>query len=144
MTYEQLCLQIKENDLLVPGEFSYLLPGMIEFMYNGCGAEWMPEITRKALSWLYRHYDAAVHIHDIRFELADGSAESLRKVNEEFHMNCLKLWRKRFGFFRYINPYALWELKKIKTAYRFLLLFSGKAWSAAFEKNHPNQKGESV
>ena len=71
MTYEQLCLQIKENDLLVPGEFFYLLPGMIEFMYNGCGAEWMPEITRKALSWLYRHYDAAVHIHDIRFEIAD-------------------------------------------------------------------------
>ena len=44
MTYEQLCLQIEENDLLIPGEFSYLLPGMIEFMYNGCGAEWMPEM----------------------------------------------------------------------------------------------------
>lgn len=142
MTYEQLCLQIKKYDLHVPGDFYYHLAGMIELAYNGCGAEWMPEFTRKALSWLYRHYDAAVHIHDLRFEYADGSRGSLQTVNDEFYMNCLKIWRKRFGIFRFINPYALWELKKIKTAYRFLQLFSGKAWHEAYDKN--NQWNEGV
>ena len=127
--------QAKELNLSAPDEYWNSAPEWLVLICNGCGSDDMPDWAVSALSYLYRNYTPAHQIHDVRFELSDGSNKSLTLSNDEFYDNCMKLWVNKYGWSRYINPFALWGRRKIKLAYRSLQLFGKSAWLAAYKRH---------
>ena len=123
-----------DNRLTAPDIFWSYPAARLRQVCNGCGAEDAPECVRDVLTWIYRNYAPAHCIHDCDFELSDGSDESLDKANDRFYANCMLLWKNKYGITRWVNPVALWGLKKIRMAYRALRLFSRDAWMDAYQK----------
>lgn len=132
---EEYRRQAKEVNLSAPSEYWNSKPEWLVLVCNGCGSDDMPDWAVSALSYLYRNYTPAHQIHDVRFELSDGSSKSLEIANDEFYMNSLRLWRAKYGVFRVINPLALWDLRKIKIAYQALRIFGKSAWSISYKKH---------
>lgn len=127
--------QAKKLNLSAPDEYWNSKPEWLVLVCNGCGSDDMDDWAVDALTYLYRNYAPAHNIHDVRFELSDGSHKSLENANDEFYVNCLRIWREKYGFFRAINPVALWGLRKIKLAYQALRIFGKSAWVAAYKKH---------
>lgn len=131
---KQIRLQADELGLYAPPLFWELPESELVKICNGCGAESMPEWSRELLTWLYRNYTAAHCIHDAEYELSDGTEISRCEADAEFYENCLVLWKHKYGWSRWINPIALYGLKKIRLAYRALQCCGRPAWKEAFEK----------
>ena len=131
---EQIRTTACKNNLTAPSIFWSYSAQHLRQICNGCGAEDAPEWVRDILTWIYRHYTAAHCIHDCDFELSDGADETLDSVNARFYNNCLLLWKYKYGFTRWVNPVALWGLKKIRLAYKALNMFSDEAWMDAYKK----------
>jgi hypothetical protein len=125
----------KEVNLSAPSEYWNAKPEWLVLVCNGCGSDSMPDWAVTALTSPYRYYAPAHNIHDVRFELSDGSASSLELANDEFYINCLRLWRHKYGFLRVVNPFAIWGLRKIRLAYQALRLFGKSAWVTAYKKH---------
>lgn len=132
---EEYRRQAKEANLSAPKEYWDASAEYLVLICNGCGSDGMPDWAVKALTSLYRNYAPAHNIHDIRYELSDGSARSLELANDEFYINCLRLWRHKYGILRVVNPMALWGLRKIRIAYQALRLFGKSAWVTAYKKH---------
>ncbi len=92
---------------------------------NGWGSDSWPRPLRKALSRIAGAYDVLAIPHDVRFEFKEGSAEL---ADAEFYWNGKKIWRKRWKFSRFWNPYAWYEFWKLRAAYKALTIFSRIAW----------------
>ena len=101
---------------------------------NGFGSESFPEPLRKILDWLYRKYKVLAAIHDVDYELSDGTERKQILADERFRTNAYLMWRQKYGKLRFVNPIALWERRKLKIAYKMLRLFGSVAWNAAYAK----------
>lgn len=101
---------------------------------NGFGSESFPEPLRKLLDWLYRYYKALAAIHDVDYEMSDGTERKRFRADERFRSNAYIMWRHKYGWSRFVNPKALWERRKLKIAYKMLRLFGSVAWNEAHAK----------
>lgn len=108
---------------------------------NGCGPEFFPSWARELSDFVFRRYKPAVAIHDYRFECSDGTEFSRCAADMEFYQNCLIIWRRKFGWSRWLNPIALWERRKIKLAYKALYYGSNIAWGDAYMKRKEREGG---
>ena len=81
--------------------------------YNGMGAEWMSEGSRKILDAAFSVLDDAVRVHDVDFCFAPKTKDAWHKANFRFKTNCLLLanneipwwrWFKRRRFIRIWIP----------------------------------------
>lgn len=59
--------------------------------YNGIGPEWMPAELRKKVSDYLDLFAPAALIHDMRYQMSDGSRHGFDFANMEFGGNCVKL-----------------------------------------------------
>lgn len=70
-------------------------------LYNGVGAEWMPEWLRKVMTWLVRllcdKAEAAVLIHDFEFTREAKSYYKFTKANLRLAYNCFRSRRLLVG-----------------------------------------------
>lgn len=107
MSEEVLSLQLVEN--LVQECTKYNLEGLDKLeqfstqelagIYNGTGAEWMPERARKALDFISKDLLPVVLIHDVEFKLG-GSREDFYQANERLRRNGVKLAKVKYGWWR--------------------------------------------
>ena len=59
--------------------------------YNGIGPEWMPAALREKVSAYLELFAPAALIHDMRYQVSDGSRVNFNYANLEFFGNCVKL-----------------------------------------------------
>lgn len=132
--------QAWETGLSAPKSFWHRSLVKLQMICNGCGSESMPEWSREVLTWLYRNYAGAHCIHDYRYEYSDGTEINRCAADREFNENCIKLWERKYGWSRWINPVALYGRNKIRLAYKALYYNSRDAWLAAYEKRKSKEE----
>jgi len=80
--------------------------------YNGMGAEWMPEFSRKTLDWLFGVLEEAVRRHDVDFAYYTEQLQ-YHAANDRMKENMIYLaqtkipwwrWFKRRRFIKYWIP----------------------------------------
>ena len=101
---------------------------------NGFGSDAFPENLRKVLDWVYRNYKEIAAIHDVDYELSDGTEEQRKIADDRFLKNGLIMWQDIYGWSRWINPVAIYSRHKIYTAHRLLRAFGKGAWLASYER----------
>ena len=94
---------------------------------NGVGPDDWSAALRKALTKLFGNYEVAAFVHDIRFEYLIGDCDS---ADLEFKRNLLRIWRKHYGWRRFIWPAAWVERRALLGIYALLRMGSQKAWEA--------------
>lgn len=95
---------------------------------NGAGTDNWSENKRKALTAALKPYEAAVAIHDTDYEYQEiGKAEADKRLKK----NMLKIWRKNYGFWRWLNRGARIErMIIIPAVYAAVVLGGDTAWEA--------------
>lgn len=112
---------MKETHLLLGDYWPVLSQGQRDACYNGMGAAWMPDFSRKVLDWLFDVLEEAVRIHDVDFTYAI-TEEEFHQANKRLKKNSRHLvkvkipwwrWHKRRRFRKYWIPiiYAAVESK---------------------------------
>lgn len=110
----------------------------ISAAYNGIGPEWMPADLRKKVSAYLDLFAPAALIHDMRYQVSDGSRYGFNFANMEFWGNCVKLAEDAY-------PWWNWRRYGARLAaaalYDFVRSQGGwVAWSEASRKNLIQQK----
>lgn len=70
-------------------------------IYNGIGPETFPDWMRTGLDALHPSIKCVALIHDVEYELSDGSEEGFRAANERFRRNGIKVAMSEFSWY---NP----------------------------------------
>lgn len=95
---------------------------------NGAGAEAWSENKRKALTAALKPYEAPIAIHDVDYEYQEVSKKD---ADKRFKQNMLKVWRKKYGFWRWFNRGARIErLIIIPAVYAAVVVGGNDAWEA--------------
>ena len=105
----------------------------ISAAYNGIGPEWMPPAIREKLSAHLELFAPAALIHDMRYQVSDGSRYGFNFANLEFFGNCVKLANDAY-------PWYSWRRYRARlaaqVAYDFVRSQCGwVAWCEAARKN---------
>lgn len=106
--------------------------------YNGIGPSFLSEKKREKLSKYLALFTPAALIHDMRYEVGDGSRKSYNFANMEFRDNCYALASYAYGIlnWRRYRAYLVAEM-----LYRGVCSLGGwVAWSEASRKNLIQQK----
>ncbi len=93
-------------------QFDY---GQIASSFNGIGPSCLSEGQRQKLSKYLALFLPAALIHDMRYEVSDGSRRGFNYANFEFRANCYALAAHAYGFFnwrRYRAYFVAWLLFK--------------------------------
>ena len=93
-------------------QFDY---GQIASSFNGIGPSCLSEGQRQKLSKYLALFLPAALIHDMRYEVSDGSRRGFNYANFEFRDNCYALAAHAYGFFnwrRYRAYFVAWLLFK--------------------------------
>ena len=128
-------LQAQQLNLKYPPEFLTLPRQTLSEIFNGYGPEHWQKSRRELLTWFFRHYPAPAAIHDLRYEFSDGRESTRKAADAEFAANLLTVWLYRYGVLRWINPVALYDLWKIRSAARLTACCGRKAWWNSYRKN---------
>lgn len=100
--------------------------------YNGTGPEFLPQRIRQKLDAVCRPLLPAVTVHDVDFDLSDGSRRSFIIANQHLFWNCIICacdahpW---YSWRRYALILEAWAL------YRACAKFGWIAWLLAYNKN---------
>ena len=73
----------------------------IASVYNGIGPSSMSDKDRKRLTKWLKLFEPACLIHDMRFELSDGTRYSFYQANIELRDNCLKLANLEYKWYNW-------------------------------------------
>lgn len=112
-------------ELNYPEVMDHMSDYEIATIANGIGPDSWPQGLRKITTQLFGPY-AVIHIpHDIRYEQHIGTRE---EADREFYDNALKIWRFRWGIWRWVKLSAWRERLKLYAVYRLLVRFAKKAW----------------
>lgn len=104
----------------------------LKYICNGCGPERWDVDKRKALTTVFAPYEACFAIHDVRFSYQIGT---VKQANKELLKNLRKVWRKNFGFWRWLSPIAWIErFRVIPFIYAAVTAGGNRAWQEACEK----------
>ena len=95
---------------------------------NGAGSEAWSENKRKALTAALKPYEAPIAIHDVDYEYHEVEKA---EADKRFKKNMLKVWKRKYGFFRWLNRGARVErLIIIPAVYTAVVLGGNDAWEA--------------
>ena len=103
--------------------------------YNGTGPEFLPQRIRQKLDAVCRPLLPAVMVHDVDFDLSDGSRRSFIIANQHLFWNCITCacaahpW---YSWRRYALILESWAL------YRACHRFGWIAWVQAYNKRKEN------
>jgi hypothetical protein len=118
---------IKLYNLSYPDAMNHMNDYEIAAIANGIGPDAWPVALRKLATQLFGPY-AVIHVpHDIRYEQHIGTRE---EADRELYDNSLKIWRKRWGIWRWVQLAALRERLELYLVYRLLVRFAKKAWES--------------
>lgn len=93
---------------------------------NGAGTDKWSENKRKALTAALKPYESAIAIHDVDYEYQEVSKA---EADKRFKQNMLKVWRKNYGFWRWLNRGARIErLIIIPAVYAAVVVGGNDAW----------------
>lgn len=117
MSIKKIVEKIHLYDLDFDERFEDVSFSELEFCYNGCGPNWLPENIRKWLSDYFRLFVPAFVIHDFEYEHADKTERGFKESNKRLGKNCRKIvkanfswWRQPFTFLKwYARSYYLTE-----------------------------------
>jgi len=84
---KQMVNIIIEYKLHKPTYFLELTIKQLTKIYNGAGADWMPEWSRAVVTEFLELFEPAVLIHDVRFTFSDKSEAGFKKANDEMFAN---------------------------------------------------------
>lgn len=98
-------------------------------VYNGAGAEWMPNWGRSVLTELLELFEPAFLIHDWDYDHSDGTKKSFKLANKRMHKNMKKIIKHTYNPYTllYFLPYVYWRFKAF-AAYRACVRFGWAAW----------------
>ena len=68
--------------------------------YNGIGPEWAGEHVRDLVTGKLAVFEPAALIHDLRNSRSDGTEAAFHYANCEFFLNCLKLAKRAYPWWR--------------------------------------------
>ena len=68
--------------------------------YNGIGPEWAGEHVRDLVTGKLAVFEPAALIHDLRNSRSDGTEAAFHYANCEFFLNCLKLAKQAYPWWR--------------------------------------------
>lgn len=128
----------KEADLEGFDFLSSYKYGEIAAAYNGIGPEWMPAELREKVSGHLDLFAPAALIHDMRYQVSDGSRFGFNFANMEFHENCLKLADHAYPWWNWrryrarLVAHALYDFVRSQCGW--------VAWTEAQRKNFKKQK----
>ena len=111
--------------------------GALAELYNGAGADWMPESFRSRLTKLLALFEPAFLVHDGDFWFSDGTRESFDEANDRLEYNCLIIANAAY-------PLAEQPLRRIRAREAALAigeacrLGAWKAWQDAARGNGVN------
>lgn len=115
--------------LSAPAEFWTKTAMELKTVCNGCGPERWDIDKRKALTTVFSPYEACFAIHDVRFGYQIGT---VKQANKELLKNLRKVWRKNFGFWRWLSPIAWIErFRVIPLIYAAVTAGGNRAWEEA-------------
>ena len=129
----ELRIEAQFYKLDAPKEFWQKTATELRKVCNGAGAESWSEGKRKALTAALKPYEACFATHDADYyykEIGRAAAD------KRFKRNLLKVWRKKYGFFRWLNRRARVErLIVIPAVYTAVALGGKDAWDAVMVEN---------
>lgn len=101
--------------------------------YNGIGPSFLTDRQRENLTRYLSLFAPAALIHDMRYDVSDGSRRGFNYANFEFRANCYSLAAQTYGVFnwRRYRAYAVAELLFTAVASQA----GWVAWREAFTKN---------
>ena len=101
-------------------------------IYNGIGSDGMPSWLRRAASFLSPDLEPTAIIHDVDYELADGTRERFTDANSRFRRNGYRSARRRFGW---ADPRRYLLMNRARRFSNYCQLFGWKAWSTPSAPN---------
>lgn len=113
--------------------------GEIAAAYNGIGPEWMPAELREKVSGYLDLFAPAALIHDMRYQVSDGSRKGFNFANMEFWSNCVKLAEDAYPWWNWrrygarLAAAALYDCVRSQCGW--------VAWTEAQRKNFSKGKG---
>lgn len=134
--------QAVELRLKYPAEFMTTPASRLVQIANGYGPDRWPEKMRRMLSWIFRYYPAPAAIHDLRYELSDGSEVTRRAADAEFAANLMIVWKNKYGRFRLLNPVAWYGYWKLRPAILLTVKFGRRAWLEAWRSKRSKGDGK--
>ena len=102
--------------------------------YNGIGPQFLNERLRNKVTTFLGIFEPAALVHDLRFELSDGTRKSFDYANCEFYVNCHKCAKAAYPWWNWkrYRAYAI-----IDAMYEFVCSDAGgwKAWIDSYDGN---------
>lgn len=102
--------------------------GKLRQVCNGVGAESWPEELREKLSIIFDDYRTAYADHDVGYAT---HRHTKAVVDRRMRDNSLRLWKNKWGFWRFVRPKARAERVLLLAAYAAVKVGGLKAWEAA-------------
>lgn len=108
--------------------------------YNGIGPEWAGAYVRDLVTGKLALFEPAALIHDMRNYESDGTGGAFHYANGEFLLNCLKLAKQAYPWWR---PRRYAAIAAANAMFDFVEGPGGrKAWREAHEKFVKRQNKE--
>lgn len=117
--------EIEFYGLSAPAVLAQLSDFELTRICNGWGPDDCPRNIRRILTAIAGCYAVLAVPHDVRFKFKIGTRQA---ADLEFYQNGIKIWKKRWGWKRFIKFEALKEFIRLRGVYRALQLFSKNAW----------------
>jgi len=128
-------IQARKLNLSGPDEYWNGWSADLAKICNGYGPDRWPEEARDILTWIYRNMEISSQIHDVRYELSDGTEEGRKIADDEMLDNMRK---------EVAAAYPLWkvwrwgrrglEMAKADAAWFALRQWGEEAWMSAYHK----------
>ena len=107
--------------------------GVLAREYNGIGPEWAGEHVRDLVTGKLALFEPAALIHDLRNYESDGTEAAFHYANGEFLLNCLKLAKQTYPWWR---PRRYAAIAAANAMFDFVSGPGGwAAWHDAHERN---------
>lgn len=117
---------------------SQFTPDQLADGYNGIGPEWMPAELREKVSDYLDLFAPAALIHDMRYQVSDGSRKGFNYANMEFWGNGVKLAEDAYPWYNWrryrarLAAAALYDCVRSQGGW--------VAWTEAQRRNFNKQK----
>jgi hypothetical protein len=118
-----------------PAEFWQLPAEELQKICNGAGPDRWSTLKRRAVTAaIGGMYESAYAIHDVEYEFQLGSQ---KQADKNLRKNMIRIWKKHFGWRRWISLRALRErFKVIPFVYLAVVLGGSPAWKVKKDDKH--------
>ena len=119
-----------ESGLHFPEDLLFTPAKDLQKIFNGVGASWQSESSRKTLSKIYEFAEATALIHDYQYALASLDLKAQQKADDLFLLNGIKenLFKSKTIF----SISFWWNCRKVVLAYLLLCRLGSIAWKTNY------------